>query len=134
METYGFPRSVTYHEGFFSDTLPSFHADAVAAIWMDVDLESSSRDVMAVLPQLDRRGVLFSHECSREMFVGAEIRTERGADFVVPPILDAFAALGWPVQGRHIHGHTGAFWHAEHWIPPVPVEASTALLDLALEV
>ena len=99
-----------------------------------LDVVTTAFPWMAVLPQLNPRGVLFSHECSPEMFVGAEIRTERGADFVVPPILDAFEALGWPVRGRHIHGHTGAFWHAEQGIPPVPFAASTALRDLALEL
>jgi O-methyltransferase len=134
VDTYGQPRGVEYHEGFFSDTLPGFDPGAVMALWMDVDLESSSRDVMAILPRLDERGVVFSHECSPEMFLGAEIRAERGADFVVPPILDAFKSRGWPVRGRHIHGHTGAFWHADDGIPPIPTAASTALRDLALEL
>jgi hypothetical protein len=134
VDTYGRQQTVTYHEGFFSDTLPNFHPDHVLSVWMDVDLASSSRDVMAVLPHMDRRGVLFSHECSPEMFVGSEIHAERGAESVVPPILDGFRALGWPVQGRHIHGHTGAFWHADDGIPPIPVAAAMALRDLALDL
>jgi hypothetical protein len=134
VEVYGRRAPVEFHEGFFADSLQVFQPDRAIAIFMDVDLESSSRDVMAVLARLDPRGVLFSHECSPEMFGAGTIVAERGPDAVVPPILDRFADLRWPVAGRFLHGHTGAFWHAEHGIPPLPIEAAIALRDLALAV
>ena len=53
---YGRPAAVTYHPGFFSESLPGF-SETSMCIWMDVDLESSSTDAMKVLPRLDRTRV-----------------------------------------------------------------------------
>ena len=131
---YGQPQVVEYHEGFFAETLPHFDAESANCIWMDVDLESSSRDAMQVFPRLDRRGVLFSHECPPELFADGRIEATRAPESVVPPILDAFAEAGRPVAGRHIHGHTGAFWDAELGIPPLPTRALLAVKDLALDL
>jgi O-methyltransferase len=129
---YGRPQPVVFHEGFFADTLGAFAAPRVMCMWMDVDLASSSNDVMAVLPRLDRRGVLFSHECPPELFAGGHISAERTAEQVVPAILDAFRAAGRTVAGRHVAGHTGAFWEAEAGIAPLSTPALLALRDLAL--
>lgn len=134
VESYGRPAPVTYHEGFFADTVPTVSLPQVAQLWMDVDLESSARDAIAVLPRLDRRGAVFSHECPAEAFVGDRIVSERSPETVIPPILDAFADLGRPVAGRHVHGHTGAFWDAEAGIPVLPTSALLRLRDLALEL
>jgi O-methyltransferase len=131
---YGRPQPVVFHEGFFSDTLRGFTEPRLMCVWMDVDLESSSADVMAVLPRLDPRGVLFSHECPPELFANGEIRAERAPEQVVPPILDAFDAAGRAVAGRHVAGHTGAFWDADSGIAPLPTPALLALRDLALSV
>ena len=98
---------------------------------MDVDLESSSEDVMAVLPRLDRRGVLFSHECPADLFTDSGVHAPRSPEQVVPPILDAFAAAGRRVAARHVHGHTGAFWDADAGIAPLPTASLLALRDLA---
>jgi O-methyltransferase len=132
VDAYGRPSVITYHKGFFSDSLPGFASPPPMAMWMDVDLESSSRDVMAILPRLDRRGVLFSHECPPEVFTGGGIDATRSPEAVVPPVLDAFAAAGRRVRGRHIHGNTGAFWDADHGIPPLPTRALSDLRTLAL--
>jgi hypothetical protein len=132
VDAYGRSASVTYHEGFFAESLPSFH-EPLLCVWMDVDLESSSRDAMAVLPQLDRRGVVFSHECAPTLFVNDEIDATRSPESVVPPILDAFAADQRRVTGQHVHGHTGAFWTKGEGIRPFPTPALMALKDLALE-
>jgi hypothetical protein len=101
---------------------------------MDVDLESSARDVLTILPSLDRRGALFSHECPPEAFTDGQIDSERSLEAVIPPILDAFAAAGRVVAGRHVHGHTGAFWDREVGIPVLPTPALLALRDLAMEL
>ena len=131
---YGRPQPVVFHEGFFSETLSGFSEPRVMCMWMDVDLESSSRDVMTVLTHLDRRGVLFSHECPPEVFAEGGIHADRTPEQVVPPILDAFAAAGRPVAGRHVAGHTGAFWDADSGIAPLPTPALLALRDLALSI
>jgi O-methyltransferase len=132
--SYGRAAAVTYHEGFFADTVPTVSLPQVAQLWMDVDLESSARDAIAVLPRLDGRGAVFSHECPAEAFVGDRIVSERSPETVIPPILDAFADLGRPVAGRHVHGHTGAFWDAEAGVPVLPTSALLRLRDLALEL
>ena len=44
---YGRPQPIVFHEGFFADTLSGFTEPHVMCLWMDVDLESSSADVMA---------------------------------------------------------------------------------------
>lgn len=131
---YGRPAAVVYHEGFFADTVPRAALPGAAQLWLDVDLESSARDAMAVLPRLDQRGAVFSHECPAEAFVGDRIVSERSPETVIPPILDAFAHAGRPVAGRHLHGHTGAFWDAEVGIPVLPTTALLRLRDLALEL
>jgi hypothetical protein len=131
---YGRPAAVAYHEGFFADSVPKASLPDVAQLWMDVDLESSARDAMSVLPHLDRRGAVFSHECPAEAFIGDRIVSERSPETVIPPILDAFAARGRPIAGRHVHGHTGAFWDAEVGIPVLPTSALLRLRDLALEL
>jgi hypothetical protein len=129
---YGRPQPVVFHEGFFADTLGQFTEPTVMCLWMDVDLESSSRDVMAVFPRLDPRGVLFSHECPPELFSATGIHAERTPEQVVPPILDAFARADRRVAGRHVAGHTGAFWDADAGIAPLPTPALLALRDLAM--
>jgi len=134
VRSYGRSAAVVYHEGFFADTVPKASLPQVAQLWLDVDLESSARDAMAVLPRLDRRGAVFSHECPAEAFAGERIVSERSPETVIPPILDAFADLGRPVAGRHLHGHTGAFWDAEVGIPVLPTAALLRLRDLALEL
>lgn len=134
VRSYGRPAAVAYHEGFFADTVPRATLPQVAQLWLDVDLESSARDAMAVLPRLDQRGAVFSHECPAEAFAGDRIVSERSPETVIPPILDAFADLGRPVAGRHVHGHTGAFWDPEVGIPVLPTAALLRLRDLALEL
>ncbi len=131
---YGDPRPVTYHVGFFSDSLPTFDEQQLACIWMDVDLESSSRDVMTILPRLDPRGVVFSHEAPAELFVDGRVTAVAAPEAVVPPIVNAFAADNRPLAGRHMHGNTGAFWDAERGIPPLSTPALFALRDLALSL
>ena len=134
VRSYGRSAAVAYHEGFFADTVPKASLPPAAQLWLDVDLESSARDAIAVLPGLDRRGTVFSHECPPEAFAGDRIVSERSPETVIPPILDAFADCGRPVAGRHVHGHTGAFWDAEVGIPVLPTSALLRLRDLALEV
>ena len=132
--TYGRPAPVRYHEGFFADTLPTVTLPQVGQLWMDVDLESSARDVMTVLPRLDPRAAVFSHECPPSAFTADGITSDRSPDAVIPPILDAFAASGRRVAGRHIDGHTGAFWDADAGIPVLPTPALLELRDLALDL
>ena len=115
LQTFGQPSAVQLHRGFFADTLPSFK-EPFACLWMDVDLESSSRDVMALLPALPVDSCVFSHECPPEAF--AEFRPQPGASEVLPPILEAFGSLGATAMGRHLTGYLGAIWR-DGQAPPV---------------
>jgi O-methyltransferase len=131
---YGRPAPVTYHEGFFADTIPQVSMPQLAQVWMDVDLETSAKDVVAVFPRLDPRAAVFSHECPKDAFTPDGIVGEPGPDAVIPPILDGFTAADRTVTGRHVDGHTGAFWDAEAGIPVLPTTSLLALRDLALDL
>lgn len=109
---FGAPDVVTYHKGFFSDTLPTFDCPRLISLWMDVDLESSARDVMTVFPNVDQRGAVFSHECDAPCFIGG-VHQEPGPNFVIPPIMKAYADSGAKIEGRYISGSTGAFWRRD---------------------
>ncbi len=125
---------ITFHRGFFSETLPHSTVTPLC-IWMDVDLATSSRDVMCVLDRLPMRGCVFSHECLRDNFAGGAIQPRphhhSGADDVIPPILDAFRRTGRSITGRFLFGNTGAFWDKNVSFPVLPTDAVIRLLHLA---
>jgi hypothetical protein len=127
VSAYGNPAPVRYHAGYFADTLPEFAEMLICCLWIDVDLESSSRDVMTVFPRLDGRGVVFSHEAPAPLFGTDGLDLERSPEAVIPPIVDAFAEADRPIAARHLDGYTGAFWDSSIGIAPL---ATTALLDL----
>lgn len=110
---FGSPEAVTYHSGFFSESLARTTLPPLIGLWMDVDLESSARDVMTVADRLDPRAALFSHECTWMNFREGSLLARRDPDSPVGPILDRFAAMGEPPTGRFLAGYTGAFWRRE---------------------
>lgn len=66
IRTFGDIASVEFVQGWFSDTLRGWDRP-LAMLWMDVDLASSTRDVLEpCLPFVDPRGVIFSHEFTEE--------------------------------------------------------------------
>ena len=107
LRTFGQPSVVQLHRGFFEDTLPLFK-DPFSCIWMDVDLESSARDVMTLLPALPTDSCVFSHECPSDAFVGS--RPQPQASEVLPPIIEAFEGIGTTPVGRHMTGYLGSLW------------------------
>ena len=92
-------------------------------LWMDVDLEVSSRDLMGIADRVDPRGTLFSHECSADIFRNGEIRSVPAPDNPIAPMLSRFDELGRSLTGRYVSGYTGAFW---------PREGGTPVLDTAI--
>lgn len=129
---FGQPEPVTFHAGFFSDSVPRWTRKPVACLWMDVDLEQSAADALAVFPDLDTRGALFSHECQPETFDRGRPVVHRGPDNVLGPIVDAFAAAGRDPVGFFVSGCTGAFWDARRGLPVLPTKAFDRILRLAL--
>ncbi len=128
---FGCPGSVTYHEGYFSDSVPRWPRVPVACVWMDVDLESSADDALQVFECLDRAGALFSHECLAQHFVGRNVRSERSPGDVVMPIIDAFGRAGRRLEGRFVAGNTGAFWDPDSAVPVLSTPALELVRDLA---
>jgi hypothetical protein len=120
---------VELHRGFFSETVPTSTIVPVC-IWMDVDLESSARDVMTILPRLPRESCIFSHECSETNFVDGVIHAHAGPNDVVQPILDAFDHEGLSVTGRYLFGNTGAFWDSKTSYPVLPTELVLRLVHI----
>jgi len=114
---YGAIEVVEFHKGFFADTFRSYRPPPLMALWMDVDLEVSARDLMVVADRLDPRATLFSHECEPAMFAGGEIRTSANPDNPIPPVVERFEQLGRPLTGRFIRGNTGSFWPRAGGIP-----------------
>src|SRR3984893_9789208 len=129
VSTFGKMEAVTFHPGFFADTLPKSDLQPMC-IWMDVDLESSSRDIMTILGRLPVESCLFSHECCPEYFGPTGIVAARGPDSVVGPILDAFRENGREITGRFIFRKTGAFWDRNRGIPVIPVSELIRIKDL----
>jgi O-methyltransferase len=121
--------NVTFHKGFFSDSLPHASPDPLC-IWMGVDLESSSRDVMKILPTLPRASCVFSHEASATYFSDDRLVVPRGPDEALWPISDAFAALGRSMRGRFLVGCTAAFWEQGTGIPVLPYNQLARILEL----
>jgi hypothetical protein len=69
----GRPECVDFIQGFFGDSLPGFDRP-LCMIWIDVDLYSSTMDVLNhVFPALRPGGVIFSHE----LFDGRDFRDGR---------------------------------------------------------
>jgi O-methyltransferase len=126
--------SICFHKGFFSDSLPHFHVPEIACIWMDVDLQSSSSDVMTVFPRLSSHSCVFSHECFPENFVDGRVVANPGPHAVIVPILSAFSKAGRQVTGCFISGYTGAFWDPRIGIPALAISPLMRLRDLALPV
>ena len=95
---------------------------------MDVDLESSARDLMVVADRIDPRGTIFSHECPAGNFNEGEILCRQGLDNPIGPMVERFNNLGRPLQGQHVSGYTGGFWARDGGIGVVNTDV---LLDLA---
>jgi O-methyltransferase len=127
VENFGSPEVVTWHRGFFADVVPKIDIQSIASLWLDVDLESSSQDVMRILPRLHAKGSVFSHECYPEHFdKNGSITDQRSPDLVLYPIKKAFTADNRRPTGRYLVGHTGAIWDEARSIPP----PATAMLRL----
>ena len=62
IEAYGVPSIVTYHKGWFDDTMPVFK-EKVALAYLDVDLAESTRTCLKYLyPLLQPGGVIVSQD------------------------------------------------------------------------
>jgi len=126
---FGSVDAVEFHPGFFSETLPGRLLHPLA-IWMDVDLESSSRDVMTIFDRLPGASCVFSHECLPDHFVGETVRSLGGADDVVGPIVEAFVRAGRTPTGRFLTHHTGVLWDRDAGIPVLSTERVLRLIAL----
>ncbi|MFL6527214.1 MAG: class I SAM-dependent methyltransferase [Chthoniobacterales bacterium] len=124
---FGHREVVTFHKGFFADVLPTMSLGSVSCIWMDVDLESSARDLMQVLPLLDRGGCVFSHECWPEHFSESqEVIAPPSHESVLPPVKEAFLNDARQPHGRYLGGRLGVVWDGLRSVPP----PSSSLLRL----
>jgi hypothetical protein len=119
VELFGALPSVTFHKGFFSESLQRMTPPDLMCLWMDVDLESSAQDLLVAMDQLAPEGNVFSHECTADIFKGGRVVSERSVDNPIPPVLEKFEALGRPLTGVFIAGNTGAFWAREGGAPVV---------------
>lgn len=117
VERFGAPEVVTFHQGFFADSLRDFEMPPLLGLWMDVDLESSARDVMAIHRFIDPLGAVFTHESDARSFEDDRVVAAHGPDAVLPIIADAFEQAGAPARGRHLFGATGALWRRDGGIP-----------------
>ncbi len=110
---------IKFHQGFFSETMPQF-AGPVGCIWMDVDLESSARDVMSLVPGLPAESCVFSHEMPPEAFAGGELHP--GRTEVLPPLVEAFTTSGRVPAGQHLAGLVGLIRSVGDGLPALSYE------------
>lgn len=126
---FGRPQVVTYHKGFFSETLGGVWTRPLC-IWMDVDLALSSRDVMTILGLLPPESCVFSDECTPENFSDGDVKAVAHPNDVIQPLLDAFEREGRQPRGRLICGYMGAFWDKRKGFPILPAAALERLRQL----
>lgn len=127
---YGMLEVVHFHKGFFADTFVNHRSPPLALLWMDVDLESSARDLSVVVEQLNERSAFFSHECTPELFDGSSVIVSPHPDNPIPPMISRFEELGRQLTGRFIYGHSGAFWPRNNGIPVLPNDQLMRILEL----
>jgi hypothetical protein len=133
VNTFGDISNITFHKGFFSDTLAKVEVPLLMQLWMDVDLYTSARDLTPVFNQLDPRATIFSHECDASMFEGGFVIEDmpRSPGNVVPAITDKLKELGSPkVSGRFIAGNTGSLWRPTQGIPVLDPKALMRLIRM----
>jgi hypothetical protein len=128
VERFGAMDNVVFHKGYFGESLRNCTLPPLSALWMDVDLQSSSRDVMTIADKIDPAGAIFSHETSALDFEGLSIISRSGSDAVIGPIVDRFAELDVELNGAFIAGNTGAFWRRSGGIPVLPNAALLRIL------
>jgi len=100
----GRPGRVDYHAGWFAESLPGWR-EPLALLWIDVDLYRSAKDALdAVLPALDPRGAIFTHE-----LLPAHVRDGTIVHRGEPPgaLADALAARSLAYRAAHAAGWTG---------------------------
>ena len=127
---FGVFEAVTFHKGFFSESLKQDAGIDWISLWMDVDLDSSARDVMPAAARVVPEGAIFSHECSASNFDnGVPVPLSPGPNNVVPPILEHFRSIGSRPRGQFIYGNTGAFWREQGGIPVLAMDLLSKLLN-----
>lgn len=128
---FGAIEAVEFHKGFFADTFRNWRPPRLLCLWMDVDLEVSSRDLMVVADCLSPEASLFSHECTAGIFVDGAIVAKPSPDNPIPPMLARHDELQRPLTGHYVAGYTGAFWPRETGVPVVDTEV---LMNLARQL
>jgi O-methyltransferase len=128
IRTFGKIENVRFFRGFFSSTVARYR-EAPLAVWMDVDLASSARDVTGVLAGLSPSSILFTHECVPASFSYGEILAAPGPDDVLTPVVSEFRSLGRDPVGCFLAGCMGAIWDRERGVPPLGIESILALCN-----
>ena len=132
VKMFGCASRVEFVKGFYSDSLKTYDMPDLMAIWMDVDLYSSAKDMMGAADKLHERSTLFSHECTQERYDGFKVVPGHVyADNVAAGICEHFDARGIHVQGRHVLANTGAFWRAKGGSPVV---SNAVLMDFVSKI
>lgn len=126
---FGAINSVNFNKGFFSDSLKDKQIEPMM-IWMDVDLQSSSRDVMKILDQMPPQGCIMSHECFARHFNENTIKPDGNEGDVITPIIEAMKALNRKTSGMWLIGGLGAFWDSDYGVAPVTNDVLNKVIDI----
>ena len=89
---------------------------------------------MSLLPRLDRRGAVFSHEVAPENFSDGAVHPfirGSGEEHVISPIVDAFRGNAREITGCHLDYWTGAFWDKGGGIPVLAYKSIAELIRIA---
>jgi hypothetical protein len=132
VEAFGKSELVTFNEGFFSESLRGRLLNPII-IWMDVDLRSSSRDVMAIVGQLPKESCVVSHECFSRNFNNGSVIPDEGEGDVIAPIVEAMAKESRSVVGQYLTGGLGIFWEPGVGLEPLSNQLLRDALRLATD-
>ncbi|MFH1655674.1 MAG: TylF/MycF/NovP-related O-methyltransferase [Candidatus Omnitrophota bacterium] len=115
LKKYGEISVVTFHKGWFKDTLLKKNLpDKIAFAFTDVDIVSSVKKcITAIWPRISERGVYFSHDVAFIKSLQALLNEKLWKDVLkeFPPILfgagfgmsDSSNHLGFFVKGKSVH-------------------------------
>jgi hypothetical protein len=82
VELFGAIRKVEFHKGYFSESLRNCTLPPLISAWMDVDLQSSSQDVMTIADKAARIWRMDFRTASRKAPLAFSIKCHRSATWI----------------------------------------------------
>jgi hypothetical protein len=117
-----------FHPGFYSESMAVRPRTPLCMVWVDVDLESSARDMTTVFDDLSPRGGVVSNEAHDFDYDHGKIVQAPHPDAVLPVLRDALEARFGAVRGDHLANCSGSLYAAQTGLPVLPWAQISGLL------